>query len=412
MTPVTPQFLHATLSNGLQVVAEILPGALTTALGLFVRVGSRDETKAQAGISHFIEHMVFKGTENRSGRDVNRELDELGGQGNAYTGEEQTCYHTTVLPRYQDRAVRLLCDFLRPAFREEDLESERSVILEEIAKYDDQPPFGAGERLQELYFGTHPLSGRILGTKDSVNRLNIQHLRTYFHTQYAPGNLVFSAAGAVDFDKLVSTLEAETNNGSPKRERVERIRFSPTPTPRKEKKIVASSASAYVLRSGPAPRADDPQRFAARLATSMLGDEAGSRLFWALIDNGRAEAASAWLHEYDDCGTFNLFLACDPKEVRSCLKIMDREIDKLVSKSVVEAELRQAISRSTASAILASERPGFRMFAIGENWVSRGRYDSLDEVVQNYRNVSRDQIRAYLQEYRLETLVEVTVGPQ
>ncbi len=278
------EFRQAILPCGMQVIAECEPQAITTAIGLFVRTGARDESVAESGISHFLEHLVFKGSTTRTAWDVNRELDELGGQGNAYTGEEQTCYHTTVLPRYQDRATRLLCDLLRPALRPEDIESERLVVLEEIAKYDDQPPFGAAERLSELYFGKHPLAGRVLGTTRSVSRLSIKMVRDYFERRYAANNVVCAAAGAVDFDGLVATLEAESKTLLPARELSPRL---PPAIPafengrcKKGRRKVPGTASAYVLRAAPAPSAQDPDRYVARIVSSLLGDEGSSRFFW------------------------------------------------------------------------------------------------------------------------------------
>ena len=154
-------FRSTTLDNGLQVIAEVHPQGYTASFGYFVKTGARDETDEVAGVSHFLEHMMFKGTPTRSAADVNRQLDELGGQSNAYTSEEQTVYYATVIPKYQNRMVELLTDILRPTLRTEDFETERMVILEEIAKYDDQPPFGAFERSMEEYFGSHGLGRRI-----------------------------------------------------------------------------------------------------------------------------------------------------------------------------------------------------------------------------------------------------------
>ena len=157
-----PEFRDATLPNGLRIAAEIDSRSYSAAFGYFVRAGSRDEIDAESGLSHFLEHMMFKGTDRRSAEDVNRELDELGGQSNAYTSEEQTVYYSTVLPKFQDRLVDLLTDMMTPKLDEEEFNTERQVILEEIAKYQDQPPFGAFERSMEVYFGPRSLGRRIL----------------------------------------------------------------------------------------------------------------------------------------------------------------------------------------------------------------------------------------------------------
>ena len=183
------QFRSEKLDNGLEVIAEINPEAFSLSLGYFVKTGSRDETPEMAGVSHFLEHMMFKGTAKRTAVDVNRELDDLGSQSNAYTSEEQTVYYMSVLPENQHAALDLLSDMMRPALRDEDFQTERQVILEEIAMYDDQPPYGAMERAAEGYFGDHPLSRRVLGTKETVAQLDPDSMRTYHQARYAPNNL-------------------------------------------------------------------------------------------------------------------------------------------------------------------------------------------------------------------------------
>ena len=158
------EFRENTLPNGLRVVAEINPGAYSTALAFLVDTGSRDEKANNWGVSHFLEHMVFKGTPRRSAADVNRELDELGSHSNAFTSEEHTVYYATVLPELCDRALELLSDIMRPSLRQEDFDVEKQVILEEIAKYEDQPPYGAHEKGMAIHFGDHPLGRSVLGT--------------------------------------------------------------------------------------------------------------------------------------------------------------------------------------------------------------------------------------------------------
>ena len=154
-------------------------------------------------MSHFLEHMMFKGTPTRSADDVNREFDEMGAHYNAFTNEENTVYYAAVLPEYQDRAVELLADILRPSLREEDFDTEKQVILEEIQMYEDQPPFGADEKCRAAFFGSHPLGRSVLGTAQSVADLPVAAMREYFDTRYSPGNIVLAAAGRIDFDALV-----------------------------------------------------------------------------------------------------------------------------------------------------------------------------------------------------------------
>src|SRR5687768_1577752 len=165
------QFRHHTLDNGLEIVGEIAPGAYSSAYAFFVRTGARDESDAISGVSHFLEHMVFKGSEKRSAADVNRDLDDLSASSNAFTSEEQTVYFATTLPEDQGKIVELLGDMMRPSLRQDDFDTEKKVILEEIAKYDDQPPYGAHEKCMAAFFGPHPLANSILGTVESVGAL-------------------------------------------------------------------------------------------------------------------------------------------------------------------------------------------------------------------------------------------------
>ena len=204
----TMQFLTHVLPNGLEIVAECNPEAYSTALGFIVKTGARDESDEIAGVSHFLEHMAFKGTPTRSADDVNRELDEIGSHCNAGTSEETTVYYAPVLPEYQTRATEVLADILRPSLREADFQTEKKVILEEIQMFEDQPPFGADEKCRAAFFGDHPLGRSVLGTMASIEALPVAAMRDYFRRRYAPGNIVLAAAGRVDFERTGRRLPA------------------------------------------------------------------------------------------------------------------------------------------------------------------------------------------------------------
>src|SRR5437763_14700449 len=195
-------FRQHTLDNGLELVAETSPDAYSSAYAFFVRTGARDETGDVSGVSHFLEHMVFKGSANRTAAEVNRDLDDLSASSNAYTSEEQTVYFATTLPEDQEEIVELLADMMRPALRQEDFDTEKQVILEEIAKYDDQPPYGPHEECMAAYFGDHPLGKSVLGTTASVGGLARDKMLAYFEQRYSPKNIELSAAGHDDFHSL------------------------------------------------------------------------------------------------------------------------------------------------------------------------------------------------------------------
>ena len=181
------EFLTHVLPNGLEIVAECNPEAYSTALGFIVKTGARDESDEIAGVSHFLEHMAFKGTPTRSADDVNRELDEIGSHCNAGTSEETTVFYAPVLPEYQTRATEVLADILRPSLREDDFQTEKKVILEEIQMFEDQPPFGADEKCRAAFFGDHPLGRSVLGTMASIEALPVEAMREYFRSPLCPG---------------------------------------------------------------------------------------------------------------------------------------------------------------------------------------------------------------------------------
>ena len=282
------------------------------ALGYFVNTGSRDEDPSVAGVSHFLEHMAFKGTPTRSTADVNRELDEIGSQSNAYTSEEHTVYYAAFIPDYQDQAVTLLSDMMRPALRTDDFEVEKKVIVEEIHKYDDQPPFGAHEKCMADYFGDHPLGNNILGTIASVEALSPEQMHDYFRMRYAPGNLTLVAAGKIDFPRLVATVTRLCGDWEPmdaKRKAISANGHAGESWIHRE-----NATQEYIIQISGGPHANDPDRFAHRLMSVILGDESGSRMFWTLVDSGLAEYASVGTYEFDGSGITMTFLSCATRD--------------------------------------------------------------------------------------------------
>ena len=249
----------------------------STALGFFVNTGARDENDAVAGVSHFLEHMAFKGTPSRSADDVNREFDEMGAHYNAFTNEENTVFYAAVLPEHQDQAVDLLADILRPSLREDDFNTEKQVILEEIQMYEDQPPFGADDKCRALHYGAHPLGRSVLGTAESVGGLSAEAMLDYFRRRYSPGNIVLAGAGRIDFDALVDLAERRCGD------------WTPAATGRTVEPAAArdgfqvlhkeTATQQYVLQLAAGPAAEDADRYAAKLLATVLGDDSGSRLY-------------------------------------------------------------------------------------------------------------------------------------
>ncbi|MEQ1824745.1 MAG: pitrilysin family protein [Pirellula sp.] len=403
------QFRNEKLDNGLEVIAEINPEAFSLSIGYFVKTGARDEEPKMAGVSHFLEHMMFKGTARRTAADVNRELDDLGSQSNAYTSEEQTVYYMSVLPENQFAALDLLSDMMRPALRDEDFQTERQVILEEIAMYDDQPPYGAMERAAECYFGDHPLSRRVLGTRETVGDLDPDRMRAYHQARYAPNNLTLVATGCVDFDALLKSAAELTNSWIPSTT----ARSLCTPARRNEevRMIHPPATQQYTLQYSRGHGYCEPSRYTSRILASILGDDSGSRLFWELVDTGMAESAAVFTQEFEECGLFCAFLCCAPDQHEENWELLQDVLRRGADEPITERELELARNKVLASMILGSERPSNRLFSIGNAWTIRRTYETIQAASQHYRDLTLDAVQQEFESLSAREKIVVSVGP-
>ena len=353
--------------------------------------------------------MAFKGTATRSADDVNREFDEMGAQYNAFTSEEQTVFFAAVLPENQDRAVGLLADILRPALRDEDFDTEKQVILEEIHMYEDQPPFGADEKCRAAHFGSHPLGRSVLGTLQSVGGLTAEAMRGYLRRRYVPETVTLVAAGHVDFDALVASARHACRDWQRQpaaRNVVAAPRHGGFQTILKES---ATQQYAVLLSAGPA--AADPDRYAAKLLATILGDDTGSRLFWELVDPGLAETASLGHCEFDGAGLFISYLGCDPECAGDNLQRMVDLFHRAENDGVTEAELQQAKNKISSRVVLASERPRGRLFSVASEWIQRRRYESVRDELEAWSAVTLNDVAAVLAKYPLSATTTMTIGP-
>jgi predicted Zn-dependent peptidase len=403
------EFLSHTLDNGLEVVAECDGQAHSTALGFFIKTGSRDETDANSGVSHFLEHMMFKGTPSRSADDVNRQFDEMGAHYNAFTNEENTVYYAAVLPECQDRAAELLSDILRPSLRKEDFDTEKQVILEEISMYEDQPPFRADEKCKAAYCGPHPLGNSILGTFESITRLSVEAMRDYFRCRYSPGNVVLAAAGRIDFQVLCASAQRCCGAWEP----AENSRSIQQVTPRQAFEVLQKETATqqYALQLSAGPAADDRRRYAAKLLATVLGDDSGSRLYWELVDPGLAEHAGLSHCEYEGAGLMMTYLSCAPEQTAENLQRILDVYRRAEADGISPAELDQAKSKVRSRIVLSSERPRGRLFTVGSDWVYRREYRSVRDDLQEVAAVTPQQIAEVLSAYPLTRSTTVTIGP-
>ena len=342
---------------------------------------------------------------------MNRELDELGGQSNAYTSEEQTVYYATVLPKFQDRIVDLLTDMLSPTLDEDEFATERQVILEEIAKYEDQPPFGAFERAMEVHFGPRGLGRRVLGTAESIRTMEASIMRDYFNRRYRPENIVLAASGNIDFDGLVAQVEQLTQSWA------ERPTTPPPATDPSDlvpvgisletRIAIPDAQQAYFVGITPGPSSTSTDRYAARVLGSIMGDEGGSRLFWELIDSGRAEVATLWPHEFIDAGAWFTYMVCAPEDANSNRRLMEEVIQRTVASGIKPEELQQTISKATAGSIMQSERPSNRLFGIGSRWLTCQEYLSTDETLDCLRGITVEDVEQAAKKYLTTSGTEI-----
>jgi predicted Zn-dependent peptidase len=407
------QFLRETLDNGLEVVAECSEGAVSTSVGFFVGAGARDETDALSGVSHFLEHMTFKGTADLSADEINRRFDQMGASANAFTSEEDTVYYAAVLPTHQHDAVDLLGRMMRPALREEDFDTEKLVILEEIRMYDDQPPFGADDRCRAAFFGGHPLARSVLGSVESIEQLPVTAMRHYHRHRYAPGNLVLAASGAVDFPALVESAKRLCGDWEPGTSADRRHPSAGLPAASTTEQIVRPAAALeYVIRMSAGPSADDEARWAAKMLAIVLGDDSGSRLYWELVDSGAAEHASVHHHDFLDAGLFGTQLSCDAEDAEPLMEQILDIYRTAATGGISRDEWERARNKLSSRVVLAGERPRRRLFAVGLEWAHERVYRSVADDLRIVESVTLEGLHDVLARWPLDgPAATVFAGP-
>ena len=403
------EFRSHRLKNGLEIVAECNADALSMGIGFFVRTGSRDEVSELAGVSHFLEHMAFKGTPRRSAEDVNRDFDEIGAHYNAFTSEESTVYYASVLPECQAAAFDILADIMRPSLRESDFEMEKKVIVEEIQMYLDQPPYGMDDRIKQLCFADHPIANSVIGSEESVTALTPEQMLLYHRDRYSADNLFVAASGKVDFDALVE--QAEQMCGAWESTGATRPTPPATMHPRSECKFNSSSTQQYILQLRDAPAAGDADRFAAKLLTTVIGDDSGSRMYWELVDTGLVESASVGHYEYQGMGMFYTWMCGEPEDTEANLERLQAIYLQAERDGITEDELEQAKNKVKARVVLGNERPRSRLFNVGGNWLQRREYRSVTDDLQDVNAVTLDDLMAVLAKYPLSQHSTAAVGP-
>ncbi len=402
------EFKTKTLSNGLTLIGEINENAESAAVGFFVKTGSRDETPEVNGVSHFLEHMLFKGTEKLGPLEVNRAFDDTGAQFNAFTSEECTVYYAAVLPEYLSRVIELWTQLMRPALRDADFDMEKNVIKEEIGMYKDMPSFDVIDRCRTLHFGEHPCGNSVLGSEQSIDALTAAQMRSYFESRYAPNNIVFACAGNFDCDAVFDQVEQACGDWVSHDAPRELTHSAGTKAKQREEK--AGLVREHVCLISQGVSAQDPRRFAAYLLASIAGDSLGSRYYWEIVDKAMAEEASMQFGAMDGTGAFYTYVRCSSENTSGVMNTVERILAEL-KQGVTEDELAKAKNKVLSSLVLKNELSMGRLVDLGFNWLYLGAYRPVSADVEDIKAVTTGELRQLACELKLDDFTRLALGP-
>jgi predicted Zn-dependent peptidase len=390
------RFFTHTLPNGLQMIGQQIPGVQSVAAVFWVKTGTRDESRAEMGVSHFLEHMAFRHTLSFSGEEIDRLFEEMGADHNAATSWEMTYYWLRVLRENLSTGLKVLAELTHPLLDEESFAMERNVIREEIARYQDQPSHILIRSFMENFYGNHPLSMETLGTPETLNALTVEQMRAYWERRYGTRNMIFSIAGNFDWNEVVaqiSELSADWQAGETGRE-LPAATFRPSvnvyPTDRFGQEQIAIGV--------PSVSRSDPRYYAAATLATILGDDTGSRLFWALNQTGLAESASAQLLEFEDTGLMIVYLVTEPSLAPHVLQVAQRELERVQAFDIEQAELDRAKAKLVASVVIGGESTNERVIGLISSWLTRGRLETLEEVREKIEGITLDDLKAVVDE--------------
>jgi predicted Zn-dependent peptidase len=393
-------FERTELPGGLRVLTERMPAVRSVALGIWAGVGSRDETPRLAGASHYLEHLLFKGTRRRSARDIAEAMDAVGGETNAFTSKEYTCFYARTLDRDLPLAVDVLVDMLRSSkMAAADVDAERTVILEEIGMHNDAPDDVVHDLFAEALFGGHPLGRPVLGTVDSITAMPRDAITRYWRRHYVPGNLVVAAAGSLQHDQVVE-LVAEafgtTSDGFPigPREGRREPRVNGGVAVRRK----PTEQAHVVLGSRGLSRAD-PRRFALGVLNVAFGGGVSSRLFQEVREKrGLVYSIYSYAAQYSETGSFSVYAGAAPKRIHDVLAIVRDELERVVADGLTEAELDRGKGHLEGSLVLGMEDTSGRMTRLGKSELTFGEILSVDEVIRRVDAVTDADVRAVAKE--------------
>jgi predicted Zn-dependent peptidase len=404
------------LPGGLRVLTETMPGVLSATLGIWVGVGSRDESPAVAGSSHFLEHLLFKGTRTRSALEIATAMDAVGGEMNAFTAKENTCYYANVLASDLPLAVTLLSDLVTEACNTAaDLESERTVVLEEIAMRDDEPSDAVHDLFAETLFGDTPLGRSVLGTVESIEGLTRDDVDGWYRGRYTLPSIVVTAAGRVDHQQVLDLVTAAFGDRLAGDAR-------PAPLRRGEGAVVKPARSAglisrrteqtHLLLGTPAMGRLDERRYVAAVLDAAVGGGMSSRLFQEIREKrGLVYSVGSSLSHYAGAGSFSVYAGCSKKRVPEVLRLIRAELDRVAADGITAEEVARGRGQLKGGMVLGLEDTGSRMSRLGKSELSYGEYLPVREVLERLDAVDEDQVRAVAADLFSQDTCLAVVGP-
>lgn len=379
------------LKNGIRILSQKMPHTRSVSMGVWVNVGARDEKPTESGLSHFIEHMIFKGTRRRSAYQIAKEFDAIGGHTNAFTTMENTCYHGKVMDTHLDTMVDILSDiFLNSVFDPQEIEKERPVILQEIKMIKESPDEYVHLLSGKNFWGDNPLGRSILGSQENIIEFDADQIKNYFHRLYQPDRIVVSVAGNVDHGHLVERLGPAFESIKPGNQISERI------TPRSQGLVNINHQDleqVHICLGTPGLSIKDPRRYACSLLNTILGGNMSSRLFQEVREKrGLAYTVYSFMMSHADTGMCGIYLAVDPARALETTNLVLNELDKLSSKPVTASELDGAVEYTKGSLLLAAESNENQMVRCAQNEIHFGRDIRLQEVIQRIESVTAADI--------------------
>ena len=379
------------LNNGIRIVSKRMPYTRSVSVGVWVNVGARDESEAESGLSHFIEHMIFKGTRKRSAYQIAKEFDAIGGQTNAFTAMENTCYHAKVIDSQMETMVDILSDiFINSVFDPLEVDKERPVILQEIGMVEDSPDEYVHVLSGNNFWGDNPLGRSIMGTPENIIRFDAQMIKNFFHRLYLPDRIVIAAAGNLDHKNLVDLFgpafeTIQQGNG-----------FSGRVTPRGRTLVDINQRNleqVHICLTTSGISVTDPRRYAFSLLNTILGGNMSSRLFQEVRERrGLAYSVYSFVSSHVDTGMFGIYIGVDPKRIRETIEVVLGEIHKLKTSRVEAVELQGAIEYTKGNLLLAAESTDNQMVRAAQNEIHFEKDISLQSVIEKLESVSENDI--------------------